>query len=78
MAPPTAVFPVRVPGLRGTLFFFSVGGFFLLATSVLNLGDASTTQIAVEESCKLLGVTSFFLGHFAALLGTLQEIPINE
>ena len=58
---------------RATLPFFVVGGFFLGATSLLNVGEASSVQIVVEESAKLLGVVSFLLGHLAALAGVIRE-----
>jgi hypothetical protein len=59
---------------RSTLGFFCLGGFFLVATSVLNIGEAGPVQIVIEESSKLLGVVSFLLGHFAAFAGALEEI----
>ena len=62
---------------RSTLALFCLGGFFLAVTSVLDIGEATKAQIVVEESTKLLGVTSFLLGHFAAFLGTLQDIQNN-
>jgi hypothetical protein len=59
---------------RSTLALFCLGGFFLAVTSVLDIGEETKAQIVVEESMKLLGVTSFLLGHFAAFLGTLRDI----
>jgi len=62
---------------RSTLVFFCLGGVFLVATSVLNVGAEGPVQIVIEESSKLLGVVSFLLGHFAAFLGTLGDIQNN-
>jgi hypothetical protein len=59
---------------RNTLALFCLGGFFLSVTSVLDIGEETKAQIVIEESTKLLGVTSFLLGHFAAFLGTLRDI----
>ena len=51
---------------RETLVFFCLGGLFLAATSALNIGDAPKWQIVIEETCKVMGVVSFLLGHLAA------------
>jgi hypothetical protein len=56
-----------------TVVLFAIGAVFLAATSALNFGDAPAWQVVAEESCKLLGVCSFLLGHLAAFLGTLAE-----
>ncbi|MEX2572073.1 MAG: hypothetical protein WD737_12300 [Gemmatimonadota bacterium] len=61
----------RYPGM---LLFYLLGGFFLAITSVLNAGLASSVQIVIEESAKLLGVVSFFAAHLTALAGTVREI----
>jgi hypothetical protein len=58
---------------RPTFLFFCAGGVFLAATSALNIGDAPPWRMVAEESCKVLGVASFFLGYFAAFLGTVAE-----
>lgn len=54
--------------------FFCIGGVFLAATSALNFGDAPPWRVALEESCKLLGVASFFLAYLMAFLGSLAEV----
>jgi len=59
---------------RSTFALFSLGGVFLALTSALDIGEESKMQIAVEESFKLLGVTSFLLGHLAAFLETVRDI----
>lgn len=58
---------------RQTFLYFCVGGVFLALTSALNIGDAPPWRVVAEEACKVLGVCSFFLGFFAAFLGTLSE-----
>jgi hypothetical protein len=59
---------------RETIVFFGLGGAFLALTSVLNLGEQSQAQIAVEESAKLLGVAFFLLGHLAAFFGAVRDV----
>jgi hypothetical protein len=56
------------------LRYFILGGIFLALTSALDIGEETQLQIVAEESCKILGVVSFLVGHFAALLGSLDEI----
>jgi hypothetical protein len=68
------MFRIEILRFRQTLLFFCVGGFFLAATSALNFGDAAAWRVVAEESCKLLGVCSFFLGYLAAFLGTVSEV----
>ena len=65
---------VEISRHRSTLGFFCLGGVFLVATSVLNIGEAGPVQIVIEESSKLLGVVSFLMGHFAAFAGALEDI----
>jgi hypothetical protein len=60
---------------REILIFFALGGVFLLLTSALNIGVAAPWQIILEESCKLMGVVSFLLGHLAAFRSTYLADP---
>ena len=56
------------------LVFFCIGGLFLAATSALNFGHAAPWRVVLEESCKLLGVASFFLAYVTAFLGSMAEL----
>jgi hypothetical protein len=67
------IFRADILRFRPTFGFFCTGAVFLAATSALNFGDAPAWQVVLEESCKLLGVCSFFLGFLSALLGTIAE-----
>ncbi len=67
------MFREEILRFRSTFVFFCVGGFFLAATSALNFGNAPAWQVALEESCKLLGVCSFLLGFLSAFLGSVAE-----
>jgi hypothetical protein len=68
------LFRAEITRFRQAFVFFCVGGVFLAATSALNFGHAPPWRVVLEESCKLLGVASFFLAHLAAFLGTLAEV----
>lgn len=59
---------------RSAFAFFCLGGVFLVATSALDIGKEGPVHIVFEESCKLLGVASFLVAHFAAFFGTLEDI----
>ena len=59
---------------RQTVQLFAAGGVFLVVTSLLDTGQATQPKIVLEESAKLLGVVSFFLGHLAAFAGMASEI----
>lgn len=61
-----------------TLRLFVLGGFFLAATSLLNIGEATATGIVIEESAKLMGVVSFLLGFLAAFDGALRETDVAD
>ena len=58
---------------RQSVRLFVAGGVFLVITSLLNAGEATQPKIVLEESAKLLGVVSFFLGHLAAFAGVVSE-----
>lgn len=68
------LFRGEITRFQQAFVFLSVGGVFLVATSALNFGDAAPWRVVLEESCKLLGVASFFLAHQAGLLGSLAEV----
>jgi hypothetical protein len=62
---------------RQTIWLFAVGGVFLVVTSLLDSGEATQPKIVLEESAKLLGVVSFFLGHLAAFAGVVSELRLD-
>jgi hypothetical protein len=62
---------------RQTVRLFAAGGVFLVVTSLLNAGEATQPKIVLEESAKLLGVVSFFLGHLAAFARVVSEIRLD-
>jgi hypothetical protein len=68
------LFRAEITRFPAAFVFFCVGGAFLVATSALNFGDAAAWRVVLEESCKLLGVASFFLAHLVAFLGSLAEV----
>jgi hypothetical protein len=68
------LFRTEVTRSAGALKFFCIGGMFLAATSALNFGHAPAWRVVLEESCKVLGVASFFLAYVTAFLGTLAEV----
>jgi len=67
-------FRAEILRYRISLAYFCLGGVFLAATSALNIGEEGPLQIVIEESCKLLGVVSFLLAHFAAFIAALEEV----
>jgi len=68
------LFRAELTRSTAALAFFGIGGVFLAATSALNFGNAPPWRVVLEESCKLLGVASFFLAYVTAFLGSLAEV----